>query len=232
MQIGEEQLALAQHLAFLGLRLLHLHDHLGLGEDLLGAGGDAWRRRPCRPCRRSRCRRRRRSAPAPCGRDATSSRTLAGIRPTRYSWVLISLGTPISIDLASDWYFLRCQRNGPPERRRGAGYYGRIKGARQKSQRRPGDDPAYEPGPQRQAAVPVQNYSTVFNTLPSLSNISSMWFLLDDQRRRQRDDVAGGADQQAVLVAFEEGFEGALARPCRAPTPARCRRSGRDCAGR
>ena len=30
----------------------------------------------------------------PC---AVSSRTLAGVRPTRYSWFLISLGTPMSM---------------------------------------------------------------------------------------------------------------------------------------
>ena len=34
----------------------------------------------------------------------------------------------------------------------------------------------------------------------------------DDQRRRQRDDVAGGADQQPLLVGLEEGGEGALGR--------------------
>src|SRR3546814_630226 len=36
--------------------------------------------------------------------------------------------------------------------------------------------------------------------------------LLDDERRGERDDVARGADQQALLVAFEEGVEGALRR--------------------
>ena len=35
MQIGVEDLALAQHLALGCLRLLHLHDHVGLGEDFL-----------------------------------------------------------------------------------------------------------------------------------------------------------------------------------------------------
>ena len=40
MQIGEEELALAQHLAFDGLRLLHLHDHIGLGEDIGRRLGD------------------------------------------------------------------------------------------------------------------------------------------------------------------------------------------------
>ena len=41
MEIGEEQLAAAQHAAFLGLRLLDLDDHVGLGEDLGSAGDDA-----------------------------------------------------------------------------------------------------------------------------------------------------------------------------------------------
>jgi hypothetical protein len=36
--------------------------------------------------------------------------------------------------------------------------------------------------------------------------------LRDDQRRRQRDDVAGGADQQAVVIGLQEGREGALGR--------------------
>ena len=39
VQVGVEDLALAQHGALLGLRLLHLHDHLGLGEDF-GSGGN------------------------------------------------------------------------------------------------------------------------------------------------------------------------------------------------
>ncbi|MNF02569.1 hypothetical protein D3C80_2017320 [compost metagenome] len=34
----------------------------------------------------------------------------------------------------------------------------------------------------------------------------------DDQRRRQRDDVAGGADQEAVLIGLQEGVEGTLGR--------------------
>jgi hypothetical protein len=36
MQVGVKDLAFAQHLAFDRLRLLHLHDHVGLGEDFLG----------------------------------------------------------------------------------------------------------------------------------------------------------------------------------------------------
>src|SRR3954467_2477525 len=40
-------------------------------------------------------------------------------------------------------------------------------------------------------------------------------FLLDDERRRQRDDVAGRADQHALVVAGEEGVEGALRRLAR-----------------
>ncbi|CCF20123.1 protein of unknown function [Pseudorhizobium banfieldiae] len=36
--------------------------------------------------------------------------------------------------------------------------------------------------------------------------------LLGDQRRRHGDDVAGGADQETVLVGLEEGGEGALGR--------------------
>ncbi len=39
VEVGVEDLARAQHGALGGLRLLHLHDHVGLGEDL-GRGGD------------------------------------------------------------------------------------------------------------------------------------------------------------------------------------------------
>jgi hypothetical protein len=41
MQIGEQDLAVAQLSAFGGQRLLHLHDHLGLREDLVGSVDDA-----------------------------------------------------------------------------------------------------------------------------------------------------------------------------------------------
>ncbi len=46
MQVGVEDLAVAQHLALAGLRFLHLDDHVGAGEHLfggiddLGTGGD------------------------------------------------------------------------------------------------------------------------------------------------------------------------------------------------
>ena len=46
VQIGEQQLAFAQHLAFASLGFFHLHDHVGGGKDLFrgvddrGAGGD------------------------------------------------------------------------------------------------------------------------------------------------------------------------------------------------
>ena len=36
--------------------------------------------------------------------------------------------------------------------------------------------------------------------------------LRDDQRRRERDDVAGGADQDPLLVGVEEAGEGPLGR--------------------
>ena len=40
MQVGEEHLALLQHAALGGLRLLDLDDHLGAGKDVGGGGGD------------------------------------------------------------------------------------------------------------------------------------------------------------------------------------------------
>ena len=40
MQIGEQDLAVAQQLVFLRLRLLHLHDHVGLGEYFRRVGND------------------------------------------------------------------------------------------------------------------------------------------------------------------------------------------------
>ena len=41
VEVGEQDLVVAQRPAFLRLRLLHLHDHLGGGEDLLRRGHDA-----------------------------------------------------------------------------------------------------------------------------------------------------------------------------------------------
>ena len=40
MEIGEEDLPLAQHLPFGALGLLHLHDHVGGGENLRRRAGD------------------------------------------------------------------------------------------------------------------------------------------------------------------------------------------------
>ena len=40
MEVGIEDLAFAQHLALAGLRFLHLHDHVGLGENLVRRGDD------------------------------------------------------------------------------------------------------------------------------------------------------------------------------------------------
>jgi hypothetical protein len=40
VQIGKENLAFAQALAFHGLRFLDLHDHVGLGKDFLGRRKD------------------------------------------------------------------------------------------------------------------------------------------------------------------------------------------------
>ena len=41
MQVGEQHLPLPEPFVLLGLRLLDLHDHVGLGEDLVGTGRDA-----------------------------------------------------------------------------------------------------------------------------------------------------------------------------------------------
>jgi CheY-like chemotaxis protein len=110
VQVGVEDLPLAQHRALAGLRFLDLDDHLGRGEDLGGGRGN------------------HRSgllvdlvggadAASGTGFDrhlmamATISRTDDGVRPTRYSWFLISLGTPmciaVSFDLQAD-----CARSG------------------------------------------------------------------------------------------------------------------------
>ena len=45
VKIGKQKLTFAQHLALGGLGLLHLHDHVGDGEDFLGAVEDAGARR-------------------------------------------------------------------------------------------------------------------------------------------------------------------------------------------
>ena len=45
MQIGEQKLALPQHLAFIGLRFLDLDDHVGSGKNLGSSGEDHGTRR-------------------------------------------------------------------------------------------------------------------------------------------------------------------------------------------
>ncbi len=57
----------------------------------------SWRRRDDKRRRPCRCRARRGSRRSPRGRACAASRTLAGVMPTRYSWSLISLGTPMRI---------------------------------------------------------------------------------------------------------------------------------------
>src|SRR5215468_2701087 len=92
-----------------------------------------------------------------------SSRTPDGTRPTRYSWVLISLGMPISIVFA------------PPV------------------------------GRPRRVPTLFHRFQHLAQLIEHLVDVG----LLDDERRREGDDVAGDADQQAVLVGPQEGFEGA-----------------------
>ena len=61
MQVGEQRLALAQHLALGRLRLLHLHDQVGVGEDLRGVGSDRRADLAIVVVGKCRCARRRRS---------------------------------------------------------------------------------------------------------------------------------------------------------------------------
>ena len=74
MEIGEEQMARLQQGDLARLRLLHLHDHVGLGEDLGGIGGDASRRPRDNPGPRSRCPRRPWSRRSPHGRRRPARR--------------------------------------------------------------------------------------------------------------------------------------------------------------
>ena len=96
MQIGEDDLAAAQLLPFGRKRLLHLHDQFGaliylirIGDDL-GAGGDVFL--VGNAGARTRHRLDRDPMPPRC-----QFPTVAGVRPTRYSSVLISLGTPMNM---------------------------------------------------------------------------------------------------------------------------------------
>ena len=84
MQIGEEDLALAQHRALDRLRFLDFDDHLGALEDVFGAGGDLRAGAPIVVVGRT-------DACAGIGLDQhrwlciVISRTEDGVRPTRYS---------------------------------------------------------------------------------------------------------------------------------------------------
>ena len=96
MQIGEDDLAAAQLPPFGCKRLFHLHDQFGAlkyliraGDDL-GAGVNVLVVGNAGACTRHGFDR----DPVPL---AVSSLTVAGVRPTRYSSVLISLGTPINM---------------------------------------------------------------------------------------------------------------------------------------
>ena len=85
VEIGEEQVARLEQGDLLRLRLLHLHDHVGCGEDLGGAGRDASRRHRHSPGRRSRCRARPWSRRSPRGRrrPARRPRPASGRRDIR-----------------------------------------------------------------------------------------------------------------------------------------------------
>src|SRR5262249_28512204 len=94
VEVREQQLPLLDQRVLLRQRLLDLDDHLRLAVDAGGAGlharadlgergvGDAGAEpRALRTC-----------TSWPC---ATRSSTIAGTAPTRFSWALISLGTPM-----------------------------------------------------------------------------------------------------------------------------------------
>jgi hypothetical protein len=96
MQVGVEDLAVAQLHPFARLRLLDLDDHVRLGEHLCGRLGD---------------RGAGGAVGIVVGADAGAGARLdqhfvavrdifahrAGVRPTRYSWFLISFGQPTRI---------------------------------------------------------------------------------------------------------------------------------------
>ena len=99
MQVGEQHLPLAQPLALHRLRLLHLHDQVGLGEHLLRRAA-----RSAPPPPRNPHPGTPRPAPAPVSTItvwpcATASRAAWGVSPTRYSCGLISFGHPIFMGL-------------------------------------------------------------------------------------------------------------------------------------
>src|SRR5688572_9917140 len=108
----------------------------------------------------------------PC---ATSSRAPAGVRPMRYSWFLISLGTPMSIfrppRAIANWVR-------PPVPRAGGGIVAFVGGPRGPKLRQfgPLGPPTSGGGADR---VPE-----LLDDLPDVR-------LIEDQRRRQRNDIAG-----------------------------------------
>lgn len=99
MEIREQQLSRAQHLALNRLWLLDLHNHVSLGEHVGSFGGDV--------CSRAHVII---VIHANAGASARLHQYLVAVRgqladagrrrPTRYSRTLISLGTPTSIALS------------------------------------------------------------------------------------------------------------------------------------
>ena len=205
MEIGEEHLAVAQQPPF-----------LAAAAPSPSRSCRPWRRPPPqframlraggahRHCRRSRCPPRRSVSTSTCGRDGPARARCAGTRPTRYSWFLISLGTPISMDLPP----LQCATNPPPASNGGPDSVRSPLSAGKASR--------------RLASAPRR----------WLPKICVDLALLHDQRRRQRDDVAGRADQDALLVAAQEGLEGAPGRLARPRLQLDAGDAGRDCADR
>jgi hypothetical protein len=94
VQVREQHLAAAQLIALGQLRLLDLHDQVGGREDL-GGRGDRGARGAIMRILEADAGCPRRSARAPGGRRAPAPARPAGTMPTRYSWILISFGTPI-----------------------------------------------------------------------------------------------------------------------------------------
>ena len=100
MKIGVEDLPLAQLRPFLWLRLLDLDDHVRPFEDLAGRADDpgAGSHIGAVVCADPGAGLRLDQHLMAC---ATYSRTAPGVRPTRYSWFLISFGHPTRMQRSS-----------------------------------------------------------------------------------------------------------------------------------
>ena len=101
VQVGEQRVARLEQRDLDGLRLLDLDDHVGLGEHRGGVGQDLRALRGVLGVADRRALARARLDRRPRGRARPARARPAGVSATRYSSVLISVGTPTFMSVTS-----------------------------------------------------------------------------------------------------------------------------------